>query len=1154
MSSMLKETTGVSFTRSVSLPRGVLRAIVFFSFAFLLPLTAQVFTASLTGIVQDQSGSAVPGAPVRVRNIDTNDLREAITSEDGRYTLSQLKPGSYEITVERPGFQRFMQPSLTLRASQAGEFDITLKVGDASQIVEVSASAPVLDTQSADKSVTLTGQAVTTLPTNYRNPLVLVWQTAGVVAIRTGISQATSEQNQNRFALNGGRDESAAILIDGVPSTAGDWGGALATPSIEAVQEVQVLRSSFDAQYGRTDGGVVSMVTKGGSSAFHGAAFDFLRNNNFDANSWDNNRAGIKKPVFQRNQFGGNLSGPLWKSKNLFFFGGYEGTRQGSPTSILTTLPTMAERNGDFSNTKNGDGTVPTIFDPATTTAVGSGYVRTAFPGNKIPANRMSTVAKNVLALWPAPNRPGDPKTNANNYAAGGKNVSNVDRLDVRVDWAKNEKFTMFGRVTKAWLKDTVPTLYGNGADNNYGGENPRHQAVIAATWVPSSTWVTNVLVGTGRWTEGQISPSQGMNATQLGFPASVALNSAAQTLPAFTMSGYPQISNPRYLNFPRNTHNLQINNSKQFSKHSLRFGFITEIMQLNSTDVNSPTFSFSRGLTSGPNAALDSTTSGNSIASLLLGTGSGGSTPNPARLALTEKYWAVYAQDTWRVNQRLTVNYGIRYEVQLPSTERYNRINSFDFNATNPLSQTTGLNLKGGLVFASDGNRGQWNTDWKNLAPRIGLSYKITDKLVARAGYGIFFPPTWVGMQGADGYSLSTPWVSTVGGGGFIPQDTLDNPYPNGYLKPSANTLGLLTNAGLGVNAISRLHPTPYVQSYSLDLQYQLDNATMIEVGYSGTQGRKLFWGYATNYNQLNPQYLSMGPALNNLVPNPFYGQITSGSLAGKTIPAFRLLLPYPQFTGVTLNSYTPGASSSYNALLLKFNRRFSKGLTLMANYVFSKAIDNASETQAWEISDSPRNAYDYSIERSISGHDIPHSFTASLMWSLPFGKGQRFLSGMNRLGETVLGGWQIASAIRRGSGLPLQFTSANQLGTYGFPTPRPNITSLSDLASGTRSPDHWFNTAAVTAPPAYTVGTAPRWTSNIRTGPMNSADLSLMKDFNVWESLKLQFRAEAFNVSNTPQYGRANTSFGSTSFGVITGSTNVGPRNIQFALRLMF
>ena len=296
------------------------------------------------------------------------------------------------------------------------------------------------------------------------------------------------------------------------------------------------------------------------------------------------------------------------------------------------------------------------------------------------------------------------------------------------------------------------------------------------------------------------------------------------------------------------------------------------------------------------------------------------------------------------------------------------------------------------------------------------------------------------------------------------------------------------------------------------------------------------------------------MGSALNQQVANPFYGILTTGSLAGKTIPRYQLLLPYPQFTSVNLSGLTPGASSSYNALTFKFSRRFSAGLQALVTYQYSKAIDNASETQSWEIGDAQRNVYNLSNERSISGHDIPQDFTASLTYELPVGRGRAFGSNMNRALNAVAGGWQVATTVRAGSGLPLQFTASNTLSAYGYSVARPNITSLADLTSGSSSPDRWFNTNAVTAPAPYTIGSAPRWISNLRTGPLNSTDLSLMKNFQLTETLKMQFQAQAFNLTNTPQYGRANTTVGSTTFGVVTGTTYVSPRNIQLALRLSF
>ena len=1117
---------------------------------------AQTFASGLTGLVTDPSGAAVASAIVRIRETSTNEERQTTTAADGRYIFSQLKPGAYEITVNASGFKRFVQPQFTLVAGQTGESNIPLDLGSSSQTVEVKASGQLLETQSAANSVTLGSQAVLSAPTSVRNPLVLVFQTAGVVAVRTGISQGVNEQNQGRFSLNGGRDSSTAVVIDGVPSTAADWGGVLATPSIEAVSEVQVTRNSYDSQYGRTDGGVVSLVTKSGSDQFHGGVYEYLRNSVLDANTWDNNRAGVDRASFQRHQMGALLGGPVSRKKHLYFFGDYEGLRDSLPATLLDTVPTALERQGDFSQTFNANGSLARIYNPLTTRLdpATRNYIRDPFPGNKIPVSLLNPVGSKVAGLYPLPNRPGNGITHALNYAAGGKNIDVNHKFDARIDWAPNEHVSGFVRVTKAWQDSFAPALLGNNIDSNSNGSNPRHQVVIGATFVPSPTWVTNILIGTGRWREAQIPQSQGLSPTILGLPASFASQLATQNIPQFSLTNYAQFSNSRYLNDPRNTHNLQVNNSKQLGNHSLRFGFLAEIQQVNATDVNSANFTFTRGMTSGNVAATDSATTGNAVASLLLGTGSSGTAPNNARLAVTTKYFAWYLQDAWRVNSRLTLDYGLRYEIQLAPTERYDRFNSFAFNAPNPLSQATGLNLQGGLQFVNADSRGLWDTDLKNWAPRVGLAYKITNNLVFRSGYGMFYSPAWQAANPSDGFSSSSAWVSSVGGNGIVPQDLIDNPFPAGLTPPTGSSLGLSTLLGQMVNAYQRSHPTPYVQTYSASFQYQLSPATVFEVGYSGTQGRKLFFGYARNLNQLNPQYLSLGSALNTPVANPFYGLIGTGPLSGRTIPYNLLLRPYPEFNGVNFSNRTPGASSSFNALLVKFNHRFNSGLQTLLTYQFSKAIDNSSETQAYEISEAQRNVYNLSNERSISGHDLPQYFTASVSYDLPFGRGRMFLSNSNRIIDAVAGGWQVSTAIRFGSGLPLQFRAPNTLSSYGFSVARPNITNLADLASGVQTPDHWFNLAAVSAPPSYTIGTAPRWVSNLRTGALDSADISLMKYFTLTERVKLQIRADAFNVSNTPQYGRADTTLGSNTFGVITSSTNVTERNIQLGARIQF
>jgi outer membrane receptor protein involved in Fe transport len=1124
-----------------------------------VPVWGQVFTAGVTGTVTDPSGTNVGEAKVKVINQATGEAREGATDPSGHYAFSQLQPGEYELTVSAPGFKQFVKSGIPLAPNQMAEQNATLTLGNVAESIEVHANVAEVDTQTANKNVDLGSQQMLELPNTERNPLLFVHSTAGVAAVRQGQVPYMTDQNTNRFALNGGRDESAAILVDGVSIVSPGWGGALAVPSQDAVAETQITRQAYDTQYGRTDGGVVSLVTKSGSNDFHGAAFEFIRNDHLDANSWSSNFSGVPRQTFQRNQFGANLGGPIWRRKKLFFFGAYEAFKQGTPQTEVTTVPTALQRNGNFSQTYNSDGTLSLIFDPKTTQLAtdGSGnYVRTAFPNNVIPSSQFDPVGAKALALFPTPNTAGDSLTQASNFAGTAKLVSNYYKMDTRIDWVKSERYTLFGRLTKAWQTDGIPLFFKNGADNTGGEEDPRFEAVIGQTFVPTPNWVINFLAGAGRWHEIDTTASQANDGTLVGLPSSVVRQLAINTFPQFNVSGYAQLGNAEFTSTTRQSYNVQLNVSKQSRAHTTKFGFAAEVQPMNSLDETSAMFNFDRGLTSGPVASTNASNSGNSLSSLLLGYGSSGNAPYNAALALMQRDYAWYLQDTWRATNRLTLTAGVRYEIQTPRTERYDRLNYFATQVTNPVSAATGLNLKGGLIFNGRQDRSWWDADYWNLLPRISLAYKITDKLVFRSGYAIFDLPTAATriLGTSDGFSTNTTWVSTIGGGGILPASPISNPFPQGINQPLGSSQGLLTDLGQSVNAMQRYHPTPYVQTYSADFQYQVSSGAILEIGYTGTQGRKLPFGVTLNINQLNPSYLSLGNALNAQVPNPFAGVITNGILSGSTIPYWRTLVPYPQFQSVNLVGDTPGASSSFNALLAKYSQRFKNNVSILATYQWSKALDNTSETQAWEVGDQIRNVYNLALDRSVSAHDLPQDFVGNAVWDIPVGKGRKYAGNMHGVANAILGGWGLSSIARIGSGLPLQFTAPNSLGAYGFPIQRPNITSMAALTSGNQTPNHWFNTAAVLNPAAYTLGAAPRWFSNLRTRGNRQLDISLSKSWAILEKARLEFRGEAYNLTNTPQYGRADTGLGDGGFGRVTGTTNVGPRNIQLGARLDF
>lgn len=1136
----------------------------------------QSFTSNLTGLVTDPNQASVPNASVKLVNKATRETRAVATSTEGRYVFSQLLPGDYSISIESSGFKLFTSSDIVLRANQSAELNAQLQLGQVTESVDVKGSVLQLETQSANQTYTMDRSQILNLPASTRNPFVAVSAMAGVTSQSVANSNNSSDQNQARFAFNGGRDMSGLVLIDGVPATSGDWGALLAAPSVESVQEVVVSRNSYDAEFGKSGGGVVSVVTKGGSSAIHGSLFEFLRNDDLDANAWANNRVGRPRVEFKRNQFGGNISGPLWKSKKLYYLGSFEALKEGSPATTLTSVPTNLERTGDFSQTRDANGVVSVIFDPFSTRAnpAGAGSIRDAFPGNILPRNRWDAVGAKILDYYPKANAlPTNAVTQANNFFGAGSSITDNKRADIRIDWARSEKHTMYGRVTKAWQTRKTPRFFGTGADGGSEGDQPRHHITWGNTFVPSPKWVFNATVGSGRWREEQLPLplKDGVLGTALGYSQSFVSLWDSPHFPQVSVFGYTTLSNGRVLNFPRQTDNLQFNGTREMGKHSVKFGFTGEIVRLNSVDIRSTDFAFDRGMTSGPVAAVSASASGNGLASMLLGTGvptsAGGAVTsvnnaikNSVVPATSRRYYGLYVQDTWRANSRLTVNYGLRWETQRASTERFNRYNYFDFNAVNPLSQRTGLNLKGGLVFVSDKNRFQTEPDNFDFAPRIGIAYKLSNRIVARMGYGIFYlqgfgTATQGGpAAGTDGFTVTTSWVNTKGGDGITPQDRLANPYPNGVNKAVGSSLGLLTQTGSDLTAFQRSHPTGYVQNYSIDLQFEVTRSTIVEVGYSGNGGRKLNYGATPNANQLPTQLLSMGATLNDQVPNPFFGIFPTGILSGATVPRHRLLRPYPQFGTVEMSGDTPGATSNFNALYLKFNKRFAGGLSTMTSYQFSKAIDNASENQGWLIGEAMRDYYNTKLDRSISGHDVPQSFVSALVYEVPVGKGRKYGSSMNKVAQAMVGGWELSAIIRFASGLPLRFVAPNSLSPYGFNILNANIGNLPDLKVSNPVPERWFNTTAVTAPAPFTLGNAPRYQGVIRADGTHHGDVNLAKNFQITERIKAQLRGEFYDISNTPQFSPPGVTVGAADFGQVNGTRFSDRRNVQVGLKILF
>lgn len=1162
----------------------------------------QNFTSSITGKVTDPSGAIVTGAKLELKNQGTNDVRNYATQSDGTYQFNNLDPGTYQLTVTAPGFKSYIKSGLILEAATNSSVNVPLEVGATQQTVQVTGSQVLVDTETANHVVTLDHQLLQALPNPTRNPLNFVFAVAGTTTAPAGSGQTqtagTFDQMSSNFGMNGGRTGEASILIDGAPSQAVDWGGLMVSPLQDSVQEQQLIQNTYDAQFERGGEGIVSLITRGGSNTFHGEAYDYLQNSALNANSWYNNTYGFPKGQFKQNQFGGNINGPISKRANLFFFGGYEGLRQPNTQTILTTVPTQAERNGDFSAALNSSGTPDLIYNPFTTTTSStsvSGYTRSQFPGNVIPASLINPVGQKIVNLYPLPNRAGTGPNDLNNFAAQGSGNYPNDKMDTRIDWEQSPTHRLFVRWSDRFRQDqTVPCYFCNGADTGVNQANHGFQVVVNDTLTPNPTWVINTYLSYSRWLEEHTAQGYGeASAATIGLSPTLF---QAPLLPYISAdNGYSSIGNGTYERFARDSETAEVNLTKTFQRHTLKFGANFDIQMINVINEAAGNFSFSSAQTScDPNSAGDcsalnytSTATGNSIASMLLGVGSGGGQGINMDPAESLHTYGAYIQDQWRVNQRFTFNIGVRYDNQRPATERLNRLTYFDTTVINPVSneispqygetlaQVYGHPIYGGLEYAGvNGNgRYQWYPNNFDFAPRAGFAYKITDKLVARGGAGIFFlPPS--AMIGDDsgqsiGYSSATSYVSTSDGG-YTPLNLVSNPFPYGINAPTGSSSGLYTDIGDGISYgqgvwLKGSHPTPYTEQWSFDLQYQLSAHSVFEIGYNGNRGKKLLYGnISLDADQLPGQYLSLGNQLNQQVPNPFYGVAgvdpTSYFGTSQYIPFNYLLRPYPQYWSVTETRSLPGGRSAFDALDVKYNHQFSSGLSLLSTYQWSKALDNAPEDYfGWATGTQWRDAYNTNLDYNISTHDIPQSFATALVYDLPYGRGKQWGDKAPGVVKEVLGNWQLSSVIRLTSGLPLfglDETTSNELNDYGFPgNALPNLVSYNVIPTN-QSADHWINAAAFapTASP-FIIGNAPQRMTQLRTRATRNVDFSIGKNLG-GERYQAWLRGEFLNAFNYAQYGYFCLDLSQNNcpvFGMAQGTEN-NPRTIQVSLKLSF
>ena len=1148
-------------------PRRLVFTAVLLSFSVTAFAQSQATSAQLNGTVEDPNGAGVPGAKVTLSSPDTGFTREFTTGDSGSYSITLIPPGHYQLTVEKAGFSTYKQTNIVLELGQSSTLNAKLSLGAVAQTVEVEASAPILDTGNSDIGSEVGSKQAVELPLNIRNVFGLVSLDSSVnnsqqnQALNPPGSQGNVDQDISFFNFGGARFGTTAFLLDGHWDAAGDWGGIIYVPSVDELQEFKIQTNSFSAQYGWSMGNVVNAITKSGTRDFHGDAFEFLRNSDFDANNYFNNLEGLSRPHFERNQFGFTAGGPLTIPKlyrqrdKTFIFGTYEGLRQQTPTTLVTTVPTVLERQGNFSQTHNPDGTLATIYNPLTTRQVNGQFVRDPFPGNVVPAGLLDASAIKLLGYYPNPNRPGNLLTGTQNFVGTASLPTDSDQYTIRVDHNINDSQRLFGRWSqKRQFKQLSGEFFGTSDPGGNGTLAPdnRFDGAMGYSFAISPSLVLDTNFGWGRWNEGRKPQGVPFDVTQVGLPALLNSVGGPGAFPSIGISGINSLGSGGLNATPREARTFGADVTKIAGSHTISMGFTGIVLVLNTFNSSQASFNFGQDFTQGPFPVSANQDSGVGLASFLLGTGDGGGVTIHADAAFTKKYYGAYVNDQWKVTRRLTLNLGLRWDIQTAPTDRFNRLSYFTL-AQNPISSQVGLNLPGSLQYTGGGNpRGVYSPQTANFAPRIGLSYSPIDKLVFRSGYGIFYTPAmeFGDYQGLslNGFTETTPYIGSVNG--VTPQNLLSNPFPNGLLSPPGKSAGAATNVGQSINAVFRGRPTPYVEQWAGGFQYEVMPDTILQANYVGSHGLKLLFGNGgTQLNALPTADLSLGNALLNPVANPFYGIINNSSIGGPTIPYGQLLRPYPEYTGVT-NVQAPSAFSTYNALTLSASRRFHNGLQFLVSYTWSKFLTNSEGPEGWSAghAQTVRNWYDTALEKSYAADDIPRSLVASYVYELPVGRGKP-LNMTSGISNAIFGGWQITGISTFKDGFPLSLT-ANNNNTNSFGGgQRPNI--VGNPVATNQSIYQWFNTAAFTQPAPFTFGNAPRTAGYIRSEGILNTDATLEKYWGLWnESSKLQFRAEFYNLFNRTGLYAPDTAFGDATFGQVSGA--YPGRSIQLALKL--
>jgi carboxypeptidase family protein len=1062
-------------------------------------LDAQSGNSTISGLVKDSTGAALPGVSVLIRNVETAVPFDTVSNEQGLYRVGALVPGSYRVEATVDGFEPFIR-TVTLAVSQTRALDVTLDVARQSETVSVEATVPLVDSQTSNIAQTVTREMLTALPLPNRAASSLVSLAPGVIMMDPGTGTA---ENYPIFSVAGGRARNQNFILDG--GNASNAVGLtrpqqLTTLPVDAMQEFKVITNNYSAEFGHSTGGVIVMSTRSGSNDFRGALFESFRNDALDAINF----FAASKPPINLNQFGGTFGGPIRRGKT-FFFGSWERTRQLTSETVVSTVPTLRNRAGDFSDLRTSSGAPVVVYDPVT---------RQPFAGNLIPADHIDPVARAALQYYPLPNREGT-AANANNYVGNSDSTLDRDILVGRLDHQLRMADLLTVRYYINNSGTNVTGSYGNPvADPLADSTDVRVQSLTGAhTHIFTPTLVNELRVTYLRRKFIDQRPGLGTN-----LAATIGLRGVtAQAFPAFTIPGYASLSSATVSRFQTPILDRQVLESLSWSKGRHAFKVGGEFRGGANDEIRDRGSSGSLTFTPLITSDLDAANTGNALASFMLGEVNAGSVQISDLIRSRASYWAFYAQDDWRLTSRLTLNYGLRWEAELPRREVDNKMNSFDPLAINPASGTPGV-----VTFA--GRNGTpvraFATDWNNFGPRVGFAYQLTQsgRTVLRGGTGIFYGPTvsnTIGDTAALGFSTSASFV--------VSQATtesafrLQDGFP-AYARPEptaafgAVPVGTRPNTAVSFFDRHQVAPTSY--QVNVDLQHELSRGTVIEVGYIGNISRHL----TANDFSLNQ------------VPTALMGP-------GDT----QALRPFPQFSNVTLINPSIG-KSSYHGAFVRVEKRFSDGFSLLAHYTKSCFMDDAESANEYGVTGSYMDEYHRQLDWARSATDVPDHVVLTAMYEVP------------SFGGTVgaiLGGWRFSALEMLQSGPPFTvITAANTTNAFPSGALRPNLVGNPELPSSERTLNHWFDTAAFVNPANFTFGNSPR--SVLRGPGLATLDATVEKTMALGAGVKFDVRAEAYNVLNRANFNIPGFTLGAPDFGVVSSARPA--RTIQLGARLSF